>query len=69
MRVTARVLSVPFLFIQPPAVLEPTYARSTFMDNCTPISLKAEGALYPASPRELARPRRRLARQRKQWPR
>jgi len=53
--VTARVLSVPFLFIQrqPPAVLEPTYACSTFMDNCTPISLK--GTLYPASPRRTGR--------------
>jgi len=28
-----------FIHRQPPAVLEPTYACSTFMDNCTPISL------------------------------
>lgn len=28
-----------FIHRQPPAVLEPTYACSTFMDNCTSISL------------------------------
>lgn len=45
-----------FIQRQPPAVLEPTYACSTFMDNCTPISLskpKARG--IPASSREISR--------------
>lgn len=40
-----------FLFVHrqrtPPAVLEAVYACSTFMDNCTPISLKAKPPTIP----------------------